>query len=1058
MRLLLTSAATNKRTATALLLVSLFIIGLAALPISQLQTDTRPNAFLAADNPALVYRERVRDTFGLSDPIIVALVDSQPSGVFTPEALSLLLELHHDIANLHNVDQSRVISLASEKEILATSEGMDVKPLLEAAPKTQGQADLVREAVDGLPLLRGNLVSEKGNATIIVAELIDESLAEHTYNAIVKLTQEKQSPATLRLHVAGEGAIAGYLSQYIDADAKRLNPAAWAIIMLVLYFAHRRLGPALAANIIIAASVVTSVGLMAALNIPFYMITSALPVILIGISVADTIHIYGHFYHLAQQHPQNNTRQLIQQTLADMWRPVTLTTLTTMAGFLGLYFSAQMPPFKYFGFFAAIGVGVAWLYSIIFLPAAILLFKPLARAPQPKTKAHEDDRFTHLMREIGRITLKRARWVVACGFGIALLGAWSASQLIVDEEPINIFHPSEPLYQADKAINKHLAGTNALDIVIESSTPGGLLQPQHMQRIQALQEYALTLPHVGGAISYLDYLKEMNQAVRGGSEEYYRLPESEALAAQYFLVYSATSDPTDFEEEIDYDYQIANLRVNFRSGSYHQFKPAVEQLQAYIEHSFNDTELTATLSGRVNLNYHWIGDLGANHLTGLLTALVLVWLIATLLFRSAWAGTYTLIPVAGAILLVYATMAAFNMHLGVGTSMFAAVALGLGVDFSIHTLERIKVAYSEHHADWARAFNAFYTSTGRALLMNFLAIACGFGVLMSSQVASLNNFGAMIVVAITSSFVASMTLLPALVVLFKPSFIVNQVQQDIRTLHWKTWLMLALVTILSALLLLPSASAETPQPQPSQTELSALDIVDYVNTQADDRQVTRYMTMKLTDRRGKARVRETVVYRKHIDDQIRTIVFYTHPANLRDTAFLTWDYPQQSDDQWLYLSALRKVKRIPSADRGDYFMGTDFTYEDIKLDGKLSVSDYHYTIVSRPLAGDTQYTLVATPVDDDIAQELGYGKIEMRINADNWLITQGVFYDLKQRMLKTMDVVDAAQIDGIWTRLHIKVSNHTSGHQTELLFSDVDYASPIDDRLFSKRAMERGAP
>ena len=115
-----------------------------------------------------------------------------------------------------------------------------------------------------------------------------------------------------------------------------------------------------------------TLSVMAASLVAFFVITNALPVILIGISVADAIHIYSHYFDLQAEQPLKNRKELVVETMVGMWRPVTLTTLTTMAGFLGLYFAAYMPPFKYFGLFTAFGVFVAGVYSLIFLPAAMV--------------------------------------------------------------------------------------------------------------------------------------------------------------------------------------------------------------------------------------------------------------------------------------------------------------------------------------------------------------------------------------------------------------------------------------------------------------------------------------------------------------------------------------------------------------------------------------------------------------------------------------------------------------------------------------------------------------
>lgn len=1027
--------------------------------LPQLTKDTRADAFLADDNPALLYRDKVKEQFGLSDPMVIAVVREEQGGIFNPQTLALIDRLSWEVSDLPNIDADRVISLATENNIVGTSEGMDVDPFFDPVPVTQRQADAVRQAIDDFPLYQGSLVARDGHATLIVAEMIDENLAEETYEAILELIDRTALDNGEELHVAGEGAIAGYLGSYIDADAQRLNPLAGLVITLIILLAFRRAAPALLGNVIIAASVLMTLGIMAASGVPFFVITNALPVILIGIAVADAIHIFSHYYDLQARDPEGDRKALVVQTMAEMWRPVTLTTLTTVAGFLGLYFAAYMPPFSYFGLFTAIGVLIAWIYSLLFLPAAMAMIKPrvsahFVRAWQQK----KPDLFARLMSRMGSFTQRHARATVVTAVVVAMIGSWSASQLTVDEDRIETFDSSERIYQADQVINGYLDGSNNLDIVIETPAAENLFEPENLAKMEALQTYAETLPHVMGSTSIVDYLKQMNRSLNEGRPEAYRLPGNKELAAQYFLLYSASSEPTDFEEEVDYDYQMANIRVTLNSGSYIDTKVVVEALQDYLVSDFNGPEIKATLSGRVTVSYHWIRDLGASHFAGLGIALLLVWMVSSLLFRSPVAGLYSLLPVAGAVLLVYATMVALDIHLGIGTSMFASVAIGLGVDFAIHTIDRLRALYREYSGDLDRAMEELYLTTGRALLFNFLAIAGGFGVLISSKVVPLNNFGLIVVLSVTTSFFASITLLPALVKIFRPRFMEPARQQAGQTGFRRALGTTAMVLIIGITGLWGISSTAKAEGLPE--ELPRGDwIVEQINAVDDGEFVSRKLTMRMIDRRGKERIRETIGYRKYFGDEKRTVLFYLAPANVKDTAFLTYDYkePSTDDDQWLYLPALRKVRRISTSDRGDYFLGTNFTYEDIKKEGKIEPSDFHFTTKQADQIGKiSSYLVEAVPKSDAIAKELGYGQTRFWVDASNWIVIRAEYWDTRGRPLKTLVTNDIRQIDGIWTRHGLTIDNHKTGHKTIFTFSEVDYRSEVKDAVFTKRALSKG--
>ncbi|MFT5709718.1 MAG: putative RND superfamily exporter protein [Halioglobus sp.] len=1038
-----------------LLTLSMVMMAAALMFLPQLYKDTRSDAFLAADNPALVYREKVKEQFGLSDPLVIAVVSDGDSGVFTPQTLQLVEWLTNAVMELPNIDAARVKSLATENNIIGSAEGMDVIPFFDPVPQTLAESATLRDAIEDFPLYYGSLVARDGKATLVVAEMVDDLAAEESYQRIMALVAAAPAVQGVEIHVAGEGAIAGYLGSYIDADAQRLNPLAGLIITLIMIYAFRRFSPALFGNVIIAASVLITLGVMAANGIAFFVITNALPVILIGISVADAIHIYSTYFELQAKQPDRDITDLTVATMVEMWRPITLTSITTAAGFMGLYFAAYMPPFMYFGLFAAFGVMVAWFFSLFFLPAAIVLSKPRVHPRFIGRAEGDNDYFARAMNSLGRASLKRPRTIIGLFVVIALSGLYAASHLQVDEDRIATFHHSEPIFQADKLINRHLDGTNNLDIVVETPNPEDLFRPENLQRMEALQRYAESLPVVQGSTSIVDYLKQMNRSLDGGTAEDYRLPSSAQLVAQYFLIYSASSDPTDFEEEVDYDYQTANIRLNLNSGSYQDTRAVVESLQAYVDSSFNNEAIHATLSGRVNVNYHWIKDLGQSHFLGLGVALVLVWAVASLLFGSLQAGTLALIPVAGAILLVYSAMVSLGIHLGIGTSMFASVAIGLGVDFAVHTLDRLRGLYRELDGDLDRVFDQFYATTGRALLFNFLAVACGFGVLISSKVVPLMNFGSIVVVAVSTSFIASLTLLPAVVKVFTPGFIVEPEASS--GYRWGTLVRVGMVVLgVSALTLvvLPGVAnaVETPA-------LSADAIVARVNQADDGGFVSRKLAMQMVDRRGKVRDRKTVSYRKYFGEEKRTVLFYEAPANIRDTAFMTWDYPDHAvdDDQWLYLPGLRKVRRISASDRGDYFLGTDFTYEDIKLEGKLEPEDFDFSLLGEEeISGTVTYKLASVPKTPDIARELGYGRTEFWVDPSNWMVVRAEFWDPKDKHLKSLVISDIRQVDGIWTRHQLEVTNHQTGHLSRFTFSEVDYQSAVRDSMFTRRTLSRG--
>jgi len=754
--------------------IGLLLIVIFAAFIPTLHKDTRADAFIPPDHPALLFREKVRKIFGLQDPMVIALVNDGPHGVFNPHSLMLVEWLTRRLEDVQNIDPDGITSLATENNIIGTSDGMLVEPFFEVPPRSQQEADAVSRAVMGFPLYLGSLVSRDGTGTLVVAELLDQVKAQSVYEDLQEIVRQAPLEKGERLYLAGEGAVAGYMGAYVDADAFRLQPIAGLVIALVCFVAFRTLRGTLLPNLVVVAAAASALGIMAAAGISFFVITNAMPVVLIGIAVADSIHILSQYYEDVALNPGDHPRDVTVRTMVQMWRPVTLTSLTTMAGFLGLYFASVMPPMQYFGLFSLIGVGVAWLYSLTVVPAvlSLLKLKPSNAYRRGSGVGSPDvDVFGNILAVMGKAVMRFPRLILVAASAIVVIGVIGASRIQLDEMLIRVFDPGEPLRVADKAINEVFDGSHYLDIMVETPEPEDLFKPENLQRIEALQNYLETLPHVKGTTSIVDYLKQMNKALNEDRIEEYHLPDTLDLVAQYFLLYSVSGNPTDFQEEVDYDYRLANVRARLDDGRYSIGKSVVEAAGHYIDTKFNAPGINANLSGRVNVDYHWIKRLGEGHIISVIISLLLVWIVAGISFRSVVAGTIVLLPVVITILMIYAVMGFTGIWLSIGTSMFAAISIGLGVDFSVHTTERLQTLMCESRLSIDEAIEKLYPSTGRALLFNFAALALGFGVLLISKVIVLHEFGVLVAVAMGTSFIVSMTVLPALLKVFKPRFI-----------------------------------------------------------------------------------------------------------------------------------------------------------------------------------------------------------------------------------------------------------------------------------------------
>lgn len=740
-------------------LVGFILIALFAIGIKNIVKDTTADAFIPKGDSALVNKDKLIKLFGLDDPMVIVVEDKK--GVFNPKTLDIVYKLSKEIQKLPEVKNDGITSLSRQKNIYGVADGMEVEYFIQHANTSKKEATNISLSIDNFPLMQGTLVSEDKKATLIIADLKNTKTSETLYKKLLNITA-KYNGNGVKIYVAGEGAVSGYMAAYIDHDASRLNPVAAIVIMIVLFIAFRRIGAVMLPNLVILGAVGVALGSMGHNGVSFFVITNALPVVLIGISVADSIHILSTYYQRRRDYDQESHEDAVVETMLEMWAPIGLTTLTTMAGFLGLSISSVMPPMIYFGIFAMLGVAAAWFFTITLLPALMAKLQ-LKQSPLFMKKKQGLNSFAKFTANIVSSHPKQVIFIALVLAAISLLGF---SKLIINEDRITTFHADEPIVKADRVINTHFNGSHYLDILVDTSKEEGLFEPDVMKKIEAFQMYVKTLPHVKGAVAYTDYLKQMNRALNENRNDMYTLPTSADAAAQYFLIYSSSASSDDFEDILDYEYKQANIRVYLDSGEYINEKVVIHKTQKYLDEHFNKGNLQALVSGRVNVDYHWVAGIESSHFKSVGISLTLVFLMALISFRKLSIALLVTTPVILSILTIYGVMGFSGIWLGVGTSMFASIAIGLGIDFAIHTAERMHSLENKTLSANARVY-ALYSGTGRALFFNAIALMFGFGVLVTSKVVSLVKFGSLVAVAISSSFIFSLLLIPAVMILIK---------------------------------------------------------------------------------------------------------------------------------------------------------------------------------------------------------------------------------------------------------------------------------------------------
>ena len=259
----------------------------------------------------------------------------------------------------------------------------------------------------------------------------------------------------------------------------------------------------------------------------------------------------------------------------------------------------------------------------------------------------------------------------------------------------------------------------------------------------------------------------MSRALNDPGDPFYdKIPDSRNAIAQYFALYSMSGDPEDFDKLIDFPYENAHIMARIKSLSTSELNDLEQKMMA-IQNSDSDV----TLVGGFAMIFSQLARLMINgQLWSLALAIVLVTILLMILFRSLWAGIVSIIPLAGAMAVLFGLMGYLGITLNIATTMLSSIMIGVGIDYTIHFLWR----YKEERAaglEYADAVQHTITTTGRGITFNALSVIIGFTALLVSSFTPVRFFGFLVFVSILACLVGAMIVIPAIVLLIRPKFL-----------------------------------------------------------------------------------------------------------------------------------------------------------------------------------------------------------------------------------------------------------------------------------------------
>ncbi|MGI4840740.1 MAG: outer membrane lipoprotein-sorting protein [Janthinobacterium lividum] len=1009
-----------------------------------------PATLAPQGHPLIKSTNQVEKIFGSKYLMLIGITPKQ-GDIYQPHVLETVSAITRQLDATPGVVRSTLLSLGSHqaKGIEGTAEGMEARQLLGEPGEPVDYAALRKTLADN-PVYQNAVISADGRTAAILVELKERSDGFSNMVApIHKVVDAFQSDD----YTITYGGNPVYLEK-TEQFANRINilfPIAILVIGLLHFEAFRTKQGLILPLVTALMAVMWGTGFMGVLGQSMDIFNSPTPILILAVAAGHAVQLLKRYYEeyarlrqAGELSPDAANRQAVVNSIAGVGPVMLIAGSIAAIGFFSLLVF-DIATIRAFGIFTGVGILSAMLLEMTFIPAIRSLLKP----PGDKALRLEQEQ-----RIWDRIPAAAARWVIDPTrrksmfvlYFLATVGLVLAMQnVVIDNATKNFFSANLDIQKDDAFLNQQLGGTNSLYVMVEGQAPDAIKRPDVLTAIANLQHFAQTRPEVGKTLSIVDFVRRMNQAMHADDRAFSTVPTSENLISQYLLLYSMSGEPGDFDSYVDYSYRRAKVTLLLKTGNNAVVKKLLDALQSEADRTF-PTDVKVSFGGDVAQTVALTDTLVNGKIRNIVQVGLAIFLISALVFRSAFAGLIVLTPLALSVVAVFGIMGLLHIPLNIPNSLISAMAVGIGADYAIYILYRLREQVRSGEEPAAAVRNTLATA-GKASLFVATAVAGGYGVLALSLGYNVHLWLSMfIVIAMLVSVCASLTLVPALALAFKPAFIFKGRTQ------YATQLNAGLVLLGVALLAgnTPSAKAATLSPEQVMQN-------SFVSTKVLDSSTDA--TFTLTNANGEQRVRKTEgatrLQGDGSDDNSRYVKFVS-PPDIKGTATLLVEHSGADDDMWVYLPALSKVRRLSASNKRDSFVGTDFSYGDII--GHNPAQWQQRLVRMEALPDGTQaYVIESTPKTEKVGKDTGYSKMQSWVRADNFVAVKVEFADLNGQPIKRIVANQLQPVGnhGKWQPMSSEAENLQTGHKTTIRFEHFVADQGVADQLFKPQALDR---
>jgi uncharacterized protein len=691
--------------------------------------------------------------------------------------------------NAYETPIDKTESIVSADYLVYEDDALNVKKLLEddIGPSTGAE---LKKRVDSWEIYKDALISDDGKLATILVKLNthDIDIKGSLNRSLTAMLKSKADP-DFKAYLDGEPVIEEMISSYMVQDIWHLMPIVVIVVLAILFACFRNFQGVIYPAAIILMAVVWACGSMGFLGIPVTVVGTAMPVLLVAIVSAYGIHQMNHYL----LDPRADKLAILDTNMKNVGLAITLSGITVMVGF-GALVSSSFVPVKNFGIFTAWGDLIGVIAALYVLPGLILV----SRKPKTSFVSEDEDDPTkakgwvsRILQALVKINKKAAPAVILLSVVVAVGFFYGLFMVKTDLNNVALFKKSEWVRYSDDVLNEKLAGTQVLNVVLDSdlsdptkraesspaaasdasasdsasaaggeaSAPIEITTPAVLNKVESFStDVQKQFPSVRKVLSFNTLIKKMNQEMNGGAPSLYTVPQDSNLISQYLMIFTG-----DSKSVLSSNHDKLRISINMKRGS----SEDLEKIRQYCVSYFGDDFLKA--------NHLQVRITGASHLysvanvllikgtfTSIYICLVVVFVLLLLVLRDFWMSVIALVPIFITLLINFGILGYFKIPLNAGTAMVSSVAIGIGVDYSIHFITWFRNELRKD-GNIQLALERSIMHKGRAILYNMFVIVGGFMVMVISRFIPLIQFGTLTSLCMVTTAFGALAVVPAII-------------------------------------------------------------------------------------------------------------------------------------------------------------------------------------------------------------------------------------------------------------------------------------------------------